>query len=165
MEANLESRKIQVGNDPVTGEPKFKTIWEKKSWYVYTLGITGLTGTGGATPTGTDNVTIQANADFTLTKLTFFADIAAAIQTQSTQVLPLVTIQLTDTGSSTDLFFEPIPIPSVFGMGWIPYILPKPYTFAKNATIRAAFANLTAATTYNIYLGLHGIRNFGQVSR
>ena len=62
-----------------------------------------------------DIITIEADSNFVLQKLNYIADIAAAAFTDSTRPIPLVTIQLTDTGSGRNLMSNPVPIPSLFG--------------------------------------------------
>ena len=133
---------------------------DKRAFYSYSLAVTGLA----AGATLIDNTTIEANSDFILTKMTAFADIAGAAQTSDTRVVPLVTIQLTDTGSSFNLFDEPQAISNLTGIGSIPFILPLAYRFARNATLRCEFVNFSAATTYdNVQISLVGFRNYGPV--
>lgn len=130
-----------------------------KDWYVYESNSLALAGAASST----DQVNIEADADFYLIKLGFFADIALAVQTDSSRVLPLVTVQLTDTGSGRQLFNDDMPIPVVFGWGELPYILPIPRLFKANSLLRIDYTNLTAATTYNIRLAFSGWKDFGKV--
>lgn len=113
-------------------------------------------------PGGTANgqIQIQADADFELQKLTHFSDIAAAGETEATRVLPLVTVQITDTGTGRTMFNAPVPIPSHFGDGRIPFILPTTKTFSKNASISFVLSNYDAANTYNVRLQLIGAKIF-----
>ncbi len=139
---------------PVQRSPR-----ELKSYYIYELEVLALV--SGAT--ATDSFNIEANSDFIWTKGMYFADIAAGIQTDGTRVIPLVSIQLIDTGSGRQIFSNPIPISSVFGTGKFPYLLPLPYRFARNATLQGTFTNFDAAATYNIRLAFGGYRNYGPV--
>jgi hypothetical protein len=105
-------------------------------------------------------IQIQADSDFELQKLTFFADIAGAAQTESSRVLPLITVQLTDTGTGRQLFNAPIAIPALFGDGRIPFILPTTKLFSKNSSVTVALSNFSAATTYDLRLFLIGSKIF-----
>ena len=105
-----------------------------------------------------DIINIEADSDFILQKLTFEADIAAATQTDSTRVVPLVTVQLIDSGSGRQMMQNPIPIPSIFGTGQLPLILPNPRKFLRNTTIQVAYTNFSAATTYNVRLAFIGYK-------
>lgn len=109
----------------------------------------------------TQSINIEADSAFALQKLAYFADIAAAVQTDSSRVIPLATVQIRDTGSGRDLFDNAIPIPSVFGTGKIPFILPEPRIFKPNATLQVIVSNFSASTTYNIRLALLGVKIFG----
>ena len=125
-----------------------------KDFYGYQSNVASIAPAANAT----DTINIQANSDFILQKLVFFADIAAAAQTASTQVLPLVTVQITDTGSGRQIFSDPMPIPMIFGTGQLPFILPNPRRFAANSTIQISYTNYDAASTYQLFLGLIGVK-------
>lgn len=103
---------------------------------------------------------VQADSDFKWLKATCMADIALAVQTVSAQVIPLCTIQITDTGSGRQLMNAPVPIWNLFGSGQIPFILPVPRIFRANSNITVAVANYSAATTYNLRLTFIGTKIF-----
>lgn len=105
-------------------------------------------------------IQVQADASFELQKLAMFADIALAAQTESTRVLPLVTIQMTDQGSGRQVFSVPVSIPSIFGDGRIPFILPTTKLFVANSAIQLDFVNYSAATAYNLRIDLIGTKIF-----
>lgn len=125
-----------------------------KDFYIYTSNIISIA----AAASASDNINIEADSDFYLQKLSFFADVAAAAQTDSSRVLPLVTIQITDTGSGRQLFSSETPIPAVFGYGSIPFILPNPRRFAANSVISIAYTNYEAVNTYQLYLAFIGMK-------
>jgi len=127
-----------------------------KDFFAYELDFSGLV----AGEAATGNINIQADSAFQLQKLTYFADIAAAPQTDSSRVLPLVMLQMTDTGSGRNLFSTAVPIPSIFGTGNLPFILPAPKEFSAKATISVVVSNFSAATTYNLRLTLIGQKVF-----
>lgn len=124
----------------------------RRQFFIYTLNFAALA----AAATANDSVTIQADSEFHLYKLTYMADIAAAAQTDSTRVIPLCTILITDTGTGAYLSDAAVPIPAFFGDGRIPFILPRPRVFQPSATITGQANNYSAATTYNLYLQMIG---------
>lgn len=127
-----------------------------KDFFAYQINFSALAAGG----QDTGNINIQADSAFQLQKLAFFADIAAATQTNNTRVIPLVTIQMTDTGSGRNLFSSAVPVPSIFGTGDLPFILPSPKEFSPKATISIVVSNFSAATAYNLRLSLIGQKVF-----
>jgi hypothetical protein len=128
----------------------------KKDFYVYEEDFSAVT--SGSTATG--NINIQADSDFVLQKLTFFADIAAAAQTDSSRVIPLMTVQIKDTGSGRDLIESSAPVSNIFGSGRLPFILPTPKLFLARSTIAITVDNFDAAVTYNLRLSFVGYKVF-----
>ncbi len=106
----------------------------------------------------TANLPIQADSNFILSKITYAADIAAAVQTDSTRVIPLIRFQISEVGTS--LFSDFIPVPALAGDGRLPYILPVARQFAANSSITVQLTNYSAGTTYNLYLALHGWKEY-----
>lgn len=113
---------------------------------------------------GTATVVIQFDLDsvFTWLRTTVFADIAGAVQTTDSQVLPLVTCLITDTGSGQAFSNAPIPLPSIAGSGQLPYVEPSPQYIQPNTSLQFQFANFSAATSYaNLRVQLHGFKIYG----
>lgn len=110
--------------------------------------------------TATNNIQVQADSDFKWLKATAAADIAGAPQTESSIVIPLVTILITDTGSGRQLMSAPVPIADIFGIGQLPFILPLPRIFRARSSISVTVANYSAATTYNLRLSFIGTKIF-----
>lgn len=129
---------------------------KRRDFFSYTLSFASLL--AGAASQGA--IQIQADSDFELTKFTMFADIAAAAQTEASRVLPLVTIQITDTGTGRALFSSPLPIPAIMGDGRIPFILPVPKIFSANASVAVQVANFSVATDYGLRICLIGAKIF-----
>jgi hypothetical protein len=129
---------------------------KRRDFFAYTLAFSALA--AGAAAQGA--IQIQADSDFELSKFTMFADIAGAAETEATRVLPLITIQITDTGTGRALFSSPLPIPAIMGDGRIPFILPVPKIFSANASVAIQVSNFSAATTYNLRLLLIGAKIF-----
>lgn len=129
---------------------------KRRDFFAYTITFDALL--AGTSAQG--SLQLQSDSEFELTKLTFMADIAAAAETEATRVLPLVTLQLRDSGTARNLFSAPVPIPSIMGDGRIPFILPVPKLFSPNASIAFEVANYSAATDYNLRLNLVGAKVF-----
>ena len=127
---------------------------DRSDVFVYQVNLASIAGAANATST----LNIRADADFIIHKFAMYADIAAAIQTDSTRVIPAVTLQITDTGPGRQLFSDVTPLGALFGAGGLPFILPGPRRVAAHSTLSFAWNNISAATTYRIYLSLIGIQ-------
>lgn len=114
-------------------------------------------------PAGSANdvINIEADSDFILEKLAYQSDIAAAAYLESTRPIPLITIQIVDTGSGRQLMQNPIPVESLFGSGELPFVLSQPRKFERNSTIQIAFTNFDAAVTYSLRLAFIGYKVYG----
>lgn len=121
----------------------------------YTTLVQGLASTS---PNGTSSIQIDAGVDFYWIATTYQADITGTAQTESSTVVPLVTLLINDTGSRKNLQNQATPLASMAGPGERPYRLLKPRLFRASSTINFTWASYVAAgTTYtNIYLTLHG---------
>lgn len=139
-----------------------QTVGEKakryiaKDFYIYQEDFSALANSTSATGT----INIQADSDFILQKMTYFADIAAAVQTDSSRVVPLITIQIIDAGSGRNLLEAPAPISSLFGEGDLPFILPTPRVFFARSNVELTVANFSAATTYNLRISFIGYKAY-----
>ncbi len=127
-----------------------------KDFFIYAIEFTTLA--AGATATG--NIQIQADADFETQKLSYFADVAGAAQTVTTQVVPLTTVLIVDAGSGRQIMNEAVAVGAFFGDGRIPFILPTPRVFAARSNITFTVANFSASTTYRLRLNLLGTKLF-----
>ena len=127
-----------------------------KDFFIYGIDFPSIV----AGATATDNIQIQADADFETQKLTYFADIAGAAQTLTTQVVPLITVLIVDAGSGRQIMNVATAIPAFFGDGRIPFILPTPRIFAARSNVTFTLVNFSAATTYRIRLSLIGTKLF-----
>lgn len=106
------------------------------------------------------NIQIQADSDFKWISGTYYATIADAAFVQQTQPIPNVTIQITDSGSGRQLLSAPIPVPSLFGIGVLPFIMPIPRIFKARSNISFTVANFDAAVDYNLTVQLIGTKIF-----
>ncbi len=105
-------------------------------------------------------IQIQADSAFRWTKATYAANLAAAAYVANTRPIPNVSILITDTGSGRQLFNAPVPIPNVFGLGELPFILPRDYIFEPRSSMTVQVANFDAAVTYNLRLSFIGTKIF-----
>jgi len=107
---------------------------------------------GSATPTPINLfVNIQQDAAFKILGATYFADIANAAQTDSTRVIPLTTILLTDTGNGRNFSNAAVPITALAGHQGLPMYWPEPKTVQSLASIQVQATPFVAAgTTYNL---------------
>lgn len=110
--------------------------------------------------TGNTSIQIDAGTDFYWIATTIQADLQGGALTESTDIIPLVTLLINDTGTSRNLMNAPVPIGSLSGDGKRPYRLVRPRLFRANSIINLTFTSYVAAgTTYtNLYLTLHGYR-------
>jgi len=122
--------------------------------YSYELDFPGLA----AGASSSSAFQIQANTEFRWTKGLYFADIAGAPQTLTGIVVPLVTISIVDTGSGQTFMNAAVPVPSHFGPGMLPFILPVPRTFAGRSAVSVTVSNFSAWTAYNLRLTFAGQR-------
>lgn len=106
----------------------------------------------------TDTIQIQADADFIWQKATYQADIDGAAITDASRIIPNVLVQITDTGSNRQLFFNPLPIANIFGTGRVPFILPNPRLFIKTSTIQIDFTSFEAVIVPTIRLSFIGYK-------
>lgn len=107
------------------------------------------------------NIQVQADSAFKLIKLGLMADIDGASQLSGTRVIPLVTMQITDTGSGRNLFSNAIPLGALFGDGPLPHILPIPRLFLPRSNIALQFTNYNGgAVTYNLRMLFEGTKVF-----
>lgn len=104
--------------------------------------------------------TIQAEADFLLSKLTMTADIVGAAITDSSAPIPLCTLLIQDTGSGRQLSNVPVPLSNMFGSGKLPFILPRQRVFLARSVVNLTLLNFSAATTYNVKLSFVGEKAF-----
>lgn len=122
-------------------------------FFTYVFPVTSIANSTSSTVTKQ----LDTDAAFEWIKSEFFADISGAVQTSSSQVLPLVTVQFTDGATNRNMFSEAVPIPTVAGPTGLPFIMPESKIFAPGATIVAQFANYSSATTYaNLYFLMLG---------
>lgn len=143
---------------PFSGQPlpQPQDPYFARDYFIYEVDFSALANGSSETQT----FTIQADADFLWSKATYFADIAAAIQTDSSRVIPLCTVLIQDTGSGRNLMASATPVSNVFGTGELPLILPRQRLFVARSQVSVTLTNFSAATTYNVRLSFIGEKAF-----
>jgi hypothetical protein len=101
---------------------------------------------------------VDASAMFIIESQSYNANTANATLTEATHVYPLVSVMITDTGTSKQWMDNPVPIPNIFGDGRFPFFLPKPRIVPANAQIAVVYTNFDNAAGYNIRLAFNGYR-------
>lgn len=117
----------------------------------------------GATATGT--FTIDNDSSWEWASSCYFADIALAAQTDGTRVIPLVDVQMTDSGQGRQMSSAPLPVSCLFGTAEDPFILPYPRIFTPKSTVSIVVTNFSAGSIYNLYLDFHGQKLFPRTNR
>lgn len=113
----------------------------------------------GATLNG--SIEIQADSDFVWQKAAYTASLdLGTTQEAQTRVLPDVTVQLIDTGSGRNLLELAAPVPSIFGTGQLPFVLPIPRLFFARSTIQVQVNNYNTADDYDLRLSFIGYKAY-----
>jgi hypothetical protein len=108
----------------------------------------------------TQVININADSDFQIEKLTFWADTALQSQTADTRFLPFATVLIIDTGSGRQFTDQPIPITSLFGTGEIPFVLKQPKILSARTSVSVLVANLDTANQIDVRLSFIGSKLF-----
>jgi hypothetical protein len=142
--------------------PVFNPREGNEDYFFYAATVTGLQSTAAS---ATSIINIDADSDFLCTALSYQAVITTAglgaLVTEATNVIPVVTLQINDTGSGKSLMNQPVPLGSIAGDGKRPYRLPRPRVFQSNATVQLNWlAYVVAGTIYQINFVMHGIKQY-----
>lgn len=114
-----------------------------RDWYAYSATFLSLTFATQAT----QNIAIEADSDFWLTAISYQAFVDDSdVLTVNTNVVPPVTLQLTDSGSSRNLFAAPVSINTLCGDGREPHRLIHPRLFRRTSNIQVAVVNFGSAS-------------------
>lgn len=108
----------------------------------------------------TVSLPVEADSTFILTKMAYSADVALALQTDSSRVIPLVTVAIVDSGSGRNLQNAPVPIGCLGGHDGLPFVLPVPREFKPSSSIAVTFTNTSANVYGNVKLVLFGYKKF-----
>lgn len=140
------------------GVPGFSPAQVEIQPYSYRVSFTDLTnGTS-----QTKNLAVAANADFIITSPYYRAGVADT--DASGDVVPLVTVLITDTGSNQQFSNDQIDISTFFGqLGKAEYNLPFPRIVNGRGALTVAVTNYAVALDYDIELTFAGVlvRSYG----
>lgn len=149
--------KAQGMGAPGADDGAFNPRTGNKDFFFYQTQVASIA----ALALATSLVQIDADADFYCVALSYQASIAGAALTESTNVIPLVTVLITDTGSGRNLSNAPLPLPTIAGDGKRPYRLIRPRVFGASSTLQLNWTNFSAGTTYApLSLVFHGYKKY-----
>lgn len=122
--------------------------------------VANVQGLASTAPNGSSQIQVDAGYDFYWLATTYQADLAGAVQTDSSRVIPLVLLLWNDSSASRNLMNNPVPLETIAGTGLEPYRLIRPRLYPANTVITFTWTSYVASgTTYsNLYLTLHGYR-------
>ncbi len=103
------------------------------------------------------NFTVQAGQYFLWQQSMFMADTAHGATLDGTRIIPNITAQLSDQNSSNILTNTAVPVPSIFGTGQLPFVLPNPRLCMPQSVIQALVTNYDAAVSFNLRLSFVGL--------
>lgn len=122
-------------------------------FFIYTAAVAALT----AGTSSTSQLNIFADGDFIITKTNFFVNLDGTALTASSKIVPLVNVQIMDTGSGRNWQNEALPLVNYAGEQGLPLNLPVPKIVKANANLTVTFSNISSATDYaNVYLSFIG---------
>lgn len=102
-------------------------------------------------------IQVEANSSFDIMKTVYFCNFnGSANVTAESRPLPLVTVEVTDTGSGQRLTKEPVFISNFAGFASLPLIWNQPRTVQANSSIEVSFTNLGAVAIENLQLTFLG---------
>jgi hypothetical protein len=144
----------------MAGTPNAATFNPRENGSDYFWYANRVTGLSSVALTATGIINLDADSNFYCVALTYVADIAGAAYTESTWLLPLLTLLITDTGSGKALMNQPLLMPGFMGDGKRPYRFVRPRVFLANASIQLSYnaGFMAAGTTYNAQTILHGYK-------
>lgn len=127
-------------------------------WYV-----TNIAASIAAAGVSNSQIQIDAGTDFYWIASSYQIDTSGGALQESTNIIPLVTVLINDTGSARNLMNSAVPLPALAGDGKRPYRLVRPRIFRANSVVNFTWTNYSNATTYSdIYFTMHGYRRLVQ---
>lgn len=127
-------------------------------WYV-----TNIAASIAAAGVSNSQIQIDAGTDFYWIASSYQIDTSGGALTESTNILPLITVLINDTGSARNLMNSATPLTALAGDGKRPYRLVRPRIFRANSVINFTWTNYSNSTTYSdIYFTMHGYRRLVQ---
>jgi hypothetical protein len=111
---------------------------------------------------------IDTDAEFELMKLAHFSEAAGGEfafgdpQTEETRILPLLELQILDTGTGRNVFSAFVPFAALFGDGKVPFVLPTTKIFARQSKLEITVQPVddAVANNFRVRLALIGEKIF-----
>jgi hypothetical protein len=141
-------------------------------YFCYPIPVTNTNGELAAAGVFNTSINIQRDSDFEWLYSTAYASEGATPTYPyiDNQVIP-ITLQIKDGGAGRELFYSPIPLSQIAGVGRQPYPMPPIGTdqfgnpmyrrFMSTSTVNFYFASLDAANAwYNVSFTMHGRKIF-----
>lgn len=114
-------------------------------------------------PAGNVIITVPTDqdGDFYWHKGCCFVDSGNDGTTVQNQLVPNLTVLITDGTTQRNLSNAAVSAANYFGTADFPFVLPQPYYFAARAIITMNITNVTDNTTYSsIRISMHGVKRF-----
>ena len=142
--------------NPATAIPAYMGRDTQHDYFEYVVTVPSIST---VLPNVSTPLQIENDSDFYWIASTYQADIAAAALTEATNIIPLVDLEMQDTGSGRNFQNAPIPLTCIAGDGKRPFRLIRPRRFGANTTINMKWSNQVAAgTAYRIRFVLCGYK-------
>jgi hypothetical protein len=107
-----------------------------------------------------DVIKIDPDSDFELMRLTMFAAESNQPQTRASRRLPLVELQILDTGSGRGVFEQGVSVPAIFGDGSVPFILPTTHWFERGTQARVITTGGAEVDAILLWINLIGRKRY-----
>lgn len=120
-----------------------------KFFYGYSATVSALA----SAASGSDTIKIQADSAYLVQALVCFAFNTVTFAEITS---PIATVQVTDTGSGTQLFDNPQFIRNVFGTATLPFLMPTPRMLSPNSSLLVTVNNLNSANAVTYQFGFLG---------
>lgn len=142
--------------NPAASIPAYMGRDTQHDYFEYVVTVAAISSVA---PNASTPLQIENDSDFYWIASTYQADIAAAALTEATNLIPLVDLEMQDTGSGRNFQNAPIPLTCIAGDGKRPFRLIRPRRFGANTVINMKWTNqVAAATTYRIRFVLCGYK-------
>jgi hypothetical protein len=106
------------------------------------------------------SVQIEADSDFEILKRMVFFSADAFAGLIPLNDAPLMTVQMTDTGSGRDLFNTPILLSNAFGNAQFPFIMQQTKIFSARSVIALTLNNISTVDYRSVQLAFSGRKIF-----
>jgi hypothetical protein len=128
----------------------------QRDYFFYVVNVATLSV---ALPQVSTPLQIENDSDFFWIASSYQANLAGATLTEDSNIIPLISLEMQDTGSGRYFQNAPVPLTAIAGDGKRPYRLIRPRRFGANTTINMKWTNnVVGATVYTFAFVLHGYK-------